>query len=285
MEIEDLTPLAQKLINAITDSEGVQRLPSEESRLVAEKAELPIFFAHFLGELPNHATMLSVALADGYSSLVKLGAKLPFGSNAVARATLELAADLFWIADHSIDSTERARRAVSIYLIQTEATVRQLEQLRKRGDTTRTLARGISEGWDLLEDTGAQAAAQGLWPVRNNRGKIPIIGEGKPPTSQLVDNVVRVFHGQTRVNLYSLLSSTGHGEGSGLGALLDVEDTRTGPTRTYAYNATKDAWSAKFALPCARAATGAVREWLNLALPEQTHLFDANPISPIGDAG
>ena len=85
MEIEDLTPLAQKLINAITDSEGVQRLPSEESRLVAEKAELPIFFAHFLGELPNHATMLSVALADGYSSLVKLGAKLPFGSNAVAR--------------------------------------------------------------------------------------------------------------------------------------------------------------------------------------------------------
>jgi hypothetical protein len=265
-----LPPSAQAMIAAVIDENYVERDISEDGQLSREIGSFSDIRAHFLDQLSHHCTMLTVGIADAYGSLLSLGPDRPFASNAVTRGLLEAAADLYWLGNRSIDANERARRTITTYLIQTESTVRQLEQLRDRA-RGEALDEGISQGWSLLESTAEEARQAGYTVQRNRRaGRRYTLGTGKKTTSALVDDVVGEFLGMTGVNLYSLMSSTAHGEGSGLGLLIDKTDsqsTRSGPR--FAYGMDDGIWSQRYVHPAYAVAIGAISEWLGLALPEQ----------------
>jgi hypothetical protein len=259
---------------AVTDDDGIELEVSERSQLCRELRSSTSVQEHFLAQLPHHCTMLVVGLADAYASLLALGADRPFACNAVARALMEAAADLYWLGTNSIDAEERARRTITIYLQQTESTVRQLQQLRDR-TMDHSLDAGIAEGWSLLRAT-ADAAQEAGYAVRSSKraGQRYVLGTGKPSTSVLVDQVVSRFFGTTGVNVYSQMSSTAHAEGSGLGSLIDSADQRTadgGPRSAYGVQA--EVWVQRYMRPCHAVAVGATSTWLDLALPERLPAF------------
>ena len=196
---------------AVCDEAGVERHVEPASSLSTEISAVPSDIqTHFLSELPKHATMLVMAIGDACSGLLTLGPSLPFSSTGVARMLLEAAGDLHWLvdADPGLAASERARRAITVYLRQTETTIRQLEQLRERTSQDDYDA-GIAEGWELLRHT-ADSAALGGYRVKESRrpGQKYILHPGKPSISRLVDEAITRFYGSTGVNLYSLYSST-----------------------------------------------------------------------------
>ncbi len=269
MDLDSLPAVARAFVAAVSGDDGIEREVLEDSSLGREIASADHLRSHFLSELPHHCTMLIVAIADAYASLLSLGPGRPFSSNAVARGLLECAADLYWLGDCAIDPDERARRAITVYLTQTESTIRQLEQLQKRTEDS-SLDQVISEGWSLLQATAEQANNAG-YPVRSTRraGQRYVLGTGKPAMSALVDDVVSEFVGRTGVNLYSRMSSTAHAEGSGLGQLLDHASqkvTTSGPR--FACGMEFKGWAHRHMHPCHAVAVGATMEWLGLAFPK-----------------
>lgn len=267
-------PAARAFVSAVVDDAGIEREVREESLLGGEIGSTGGIQSHFLTQLPHHCTMLVVALADAYASLLSLGPGRPFGSSAVARGLLETAADLYWLSRRSVDARERARRAITVYLTQTEATIRQLKQLRDR-TSVGSLDPGIAEGWELLERTADEALRAGYHVTRTKRaGARFVVGSGKPTTSALVEDAVSHFLGTTGVNLYSSLSSIAHAEGSGLGQLINHKDCREVPAGTrYAYGLELEDWAMRYMSPCHAVAVGATSEWLGLAFPERLPRF------------
>lgn len=268
---------------AVADDDSIERDVPEGSQLGREMRFSNGVRAHFLSELPHHCTMLIVGIADAYASLLSLGPERPFASNAVARGLLEAAADLYWLGNSSINADERARRAITIYLTQTESTVRQLGQLRDRTKDG-SLDPAISEGWSLLGAT-ADAAKEAGYLVKHTKraGRRYVLGAGKPAISGLVDEVVGEFLGTTGVNLYSQMSSTAHVEGSGLGRLLDPEDYKVATSGTrFAYSMKYESWAQRYMRPCHAVAVGATSAWLGLALPERLPGFVHDVIGSTG---
>jgi hypothetical protein len=260
---------------AVCDEAGVERHVEPASSLSTEISAVPSDIqTHFLSELPKHATMLVMAIGDACSGLLTLGPSLPFSSTGVARMLLEAAGDLHWLADPGLAASERARRAITVYLRQTETTIRQLEQLRERTSQDDYDA-GIAEGWELLRHT-ADSAALGGYRVNESRrpGQKYILHPGKPSISRLVDEAITRFYGSTGVNLYSLYSSTAHAEGSGLGSLLDTSArVETDHGDRVAYGLPEPLWTKNVLSPCLAVAVGVVREWVQLALPGQLEGF------------
>lgn len=270
-----LEPVVDALRGAVFDESAVQRLIDPASQLQREIDTSVGIQRHFLSELPNHAVMSMVALSDGCEGLAKLGSRLPFSSVAVARSVLEAAGDLHWLVCADQSSTERARRAMTIYLLQTETTIRQLEQLQERRPDL-DVGAGIDEGWELLRATAKEAELAGYEVKESKRpGRKYTLAEGKPATSKLVDSVVTKFYGQTGVRLYSSYSATAHAEGGGLGALLDVSDTvSTEAGQRSAYGIPVSEWMQRVVDPVRAVTVGVAREALKLMFPSQEGGFN-----------
>lgn len=267
--------LAEAIRGAFCDEAGAQREPESSSVLHGEiDAAGSDLQRHFLLQLPNHITMLVMAISDGCDGLANLGQTHPFSSMAVARAVLEAAGDLHWLAAADQTGAERARRAITTYLRQVETTVRQLEQLQKRTAQTE-LEDGIREGRELLRVTAEEAGRAGYKIGQTRRhGQLYVLDDGKPSTSALVDSVVSHFYGTTGVNLYATYSASAHAEGGGLGALLDDSDRiETTAGRRRAYGLPTALWKAKVEDPVVAVAFGVAHEALTLVLPDQAAGF------------
>jgi hypothetical protein len=275
-QASELTTLANAIIEALLD-DGVERELGGRSPLAAEVQSAPTkVAAHFLGELPRHCTMLSIAIVDAATALPALGLEQPFSAVVVGRALLEAAADLHWLATPAIDSTERIRRTFVTYLNQLYSDVRAVEQFSGRvGPDHGVDPAAVTEGWAMFTQCSSQMEDAGHALTRTQRnGKIRVVEDARPKITQLVDDAVRRFYGTTGRNVYSDYSSVAHAVGSGLGTLLSTTDiARTEHGTRHRFRLDDRDWDARIVNPCLKVGLGATLDWLALAHPDQVSRF------------
>jgi hypothetical protein len=271
-----LTAMREQALGALFDEGGIERPIEPASRLAQEVAACGHDVArHFLGELPKHCTLLATAVADALGSLARLDRELPFAAVVVVRGLLECAADLYWLSDPAIDSTERTRRTFLVYLRQHETVVRQLVQLSARVPPAALkipdLLKAIAEGWESLKLTAEEMATAG-YPLRTSKkpGSKYVLGKAKPSTSALIDRLIKDQLGTTALNLYTGYSPVAHGEGEGLGSLL-IADSSVETPEGIRYERGFDAptWKERIVAPALAGAIGSVGAWVELAFPSR----------------
>jgi len=263
------------ILRIVADDRNVERPIEAESRLAREiEASKHDVAKHFLSELPKHCNMLATAVADALTGLDRLEPGLAFSGVVLARGLVEAAADLYWLSEPAIGGVERTRRTFLIYLRQHETDVRQLEQISRRVPAEESEDevdpdKAIAEGWlSLKRNAEAMASAGFRLRTTKQKGAKYVIGDVKPPISELVDKLITDNLGLTGLNVYTSYSATAHAEGGGLGALLTRSDRiETTEGIRYARGFDEATWEQRVVRPAASAAAGAVGAWAALAYP------------------
>jgi len=271
----------EAITRVVTDEAGIERPIERDSQLATEIAACPDDVSrHFLSQLSQHCTMLTVAIFDALASLDRLDPSLPFSAVVLARGLFEAAADLYWLSDHSIDAVERTRRTFLIFLRQHETQVRRIVQLSNRVEAPPAdlsdLDQAIAAGWASLKLTADSMASAGYkLRVNPRRDTKYSVGEPKPSISALVDTIISELLGKTALNLYSTSSTVAHVEGEGLASLLLMSDSiETAEGTRYRHGFDAEMWEQRIAKPTVIAGTGAVGRWVNLTYPSYSAAYN-----------
>lgn len=230
---------------------------------------------HFIGELPRHGSMLTAACLDAIQAFERFDGTTPFAGALVFRGILEVAADLHWLFVEGLDPRERARRALCIYIAQTEATLQTMRSLAKSElEVIPNLKAAIAEGEAMLASCALAAESIGHKTERVRRGAYRI-GSGKPTTTSLIDGVAHATFGAGHDGIYRNLSQIAHANGAGLARLLDSTDqVRVSAGTRSRYGRGARWWSEQFLQPAAAVSGLALREFVGYAYPHRLQLLD-----------